>query len=161
MQEILHDLPGGRKERLHLRLSHGGLAAGLLEGTGLPEPAHTSLLAALPSWEGLPASQLSARLQAAGLPDQSALSLAALLAGEGGLGQLGSILRPATRRPGPASDRIKAGLAELRTVESLARGLGLTLDTVYRVSPALPPSIYAGLQVCGSQAAHVCLILIF
>ena len=38
-----------------------------------------------------------------------------------------------TKRKGEAGETVKAALAELRTVESVAAGLGLTLDTVYSV----------------------------
>ena len=79
-----------------------------------------------------------------GFSDQVSTSLAPLLEAEVGLSQLTSILRSVTKRKGQAADTVKEALAQLRSIESQARCLGLTLDTVHCIRPGQSSSYVSG-----------------
>ena len=128
--------------RLYFRLSHAALAAGCFEQAGVNSEQSHQVRELV---RNCPRGQVSTRLAALGLSDQAVISLVPLLEAELPLEQLSGLLRVVTRRPGESAERVKAALAELRRIESAARGLGLALDVVYCVRPA--PLQYSGLLI--------------
>ena len=125
--------------KLFFRVSHHDLVTGILQHFGITGDSEQKVMAALRMMDSLPSragGQLTARLQALGLSDQVTASLSPLLEAEVGLSQLGSILRLVTKRKGEAAEVVKAALSHLKTVESRARDLGLTLEVIYCARPS-------------------------
>ena len=122
--------------KLHFRLSHSDLLAGVLDHFGVLAEARVRLVRAIKTWESLPGragGQLSSRLAALGFPEQVSSALAPLLEAELDLSRLSSVLRLVTKRRGEAGERVKAALTHLRQVETEARRLGLGLTTLFSV----------------------------
>ena len=149
-QDIMKDLSNWENTKLYFRLSHAGLVTGILDQLGVIGEVQEKVLRAMKTWDNLPNranGQVSARLQAIGLPDQIISSLSPILEAEVGLNQLTSVLRSVTKRKGEAADKVKSALNDLKAVESYAKNMGLTYETVYCVRTNYHPSHISGMVV--------------
>ncbi len=154
-QEVIQAIVGGGdlcgsgssgETRFFLRLCHGSLLHGLLLHCLVPEAVHDRVVEAVRAGWAKPL-QLTGRLQSLGLADAAINTLMQLLAAEASLSQLSSLLRVVTRRRSEAADWVKAGLAELKAIETTAFRLGLRLELQYSVRSLFPASAYGGLTV--------------
>jgi len=149
-QDIMKELSNWENTKLYFRLSHAGLVTGILDQLGVTSEVQEKVLRAVKTWDNLPNranGQVAARLQALGLPDQVVSSLSPLLEAEVGLNQLASILRSVTKRKGEAAEKVKSALKDLKSIDSYAKNMGLTFETVYCVRTNYHPNHISGMVV--------------
>eukprot|EP00092_Neocalanus_flemingeri_P000288 GFUD01000308.1.p1 GENE.GFUD01000308.1~~GFUD01000308.1.p1 ORF type:complete len:1589 (+),score=464.17 GFUD01000308.1:43-4809(+) len=149
-QDVVKEFSNWENTKLYFRLSHAGLVTGILDHHGVLNEVQEKVLKAMKTWDNLPNranGQVAARLQAIGLPEQIVSSLSPHLEAEVGLNQLTSNLRSVTKRKGEASEKVKSALNDLKSIESLARNMGLTFETVYCVRTSYHPNHISGMTV--------------
>ena len=146
-QKLVMELGGWQDTRFSFRLSHWDLLTGILDHVGVDDNM-AAVLDIVKDWNSNNRRQVVNRLQGAGLVDTEVASLVSLVELEGReLTQLTSHLRIITKKKGEIADRVKKALAELRSIETAARNMDMTLDIVFCTRAMNYPVQYSGMVV--------------